>query len=58
MNHIPEAIDQFRRAENYPPAADNLLWALHFLPDPDPAQIFAEHHKWNDRFAKPLGNSD
>jgi protein O-GlcNAc transferase len=54
MNHVPEAIAQFRRAQNFPAAAHNLLWALHFNSDANQKEIYLEHRKWNEKFAKPL----
>lgn len=31
----------------------NLLYALSFVPDADPDEVFAEHRRWEDRHARP-----
>jgi predicted O-linked N-acetylglucosamine transferase (SPINDLY family) len=35
-------------------AADNRLYALHFLPDAGPEEIFHAHCQWDRQFAQPL----
>ncbi len=54
---LPEAVDHYRAAlagQARPYTHSNLLFALNFLPDFDPAEIFAEHRCWQDRYAAPL----
>jgi protein O-GlcNAc transferase len=55
-----EAIAQYRRAQALCPqdsdAVSNMLFALHCVWDPDPAQIFSEHRQWDQRFAQPLSD--
>jgi predicted O-linked N-acetylglucosamine transferase (SPINDLY family) len=55
---IDEAIDCFRRGLELDPAAhiihSNLLFTLCFKPDADPAAVFAEHRRFDERFAAPL----
>ena len=57
QGEIDEAIELFRKAtelSNNPQIASNLLFALHFDPRVGPEQLFEEHKRWNERFARPL----
>ena len=55
---IREAIACFQRALELRPGDatnhSNLIFAMLFSSDLDPATIFEEHRRWNDRHAKPL----
>ena len=54
---LDEAIATYREAAEYsthPWVLGNLLFALHAHPDFGPAELYREHRKWNERFAKPL----
>jgi predicted O-linked N-acetylglucosamine transferase (SPINDLY family) len=58
---LDEAIACYRRAmELAPDAADaysNLLYTLNFTTSRDAAAIYAEHRRWNERFAASLAGS-
>ncbi|MEA2734157.1 MAG: protein O-GlcNAc transferase, partial [Humisphaera sp.] len=58
---LDEAIAAYRRAlalnADMPITHSNLAYTLHFHPACDPAAIFEEHARWNDRFAKPLATA-
>lgn len=41
-----------------PAAAGNLLFALHFHPAYGPAELFAQHARWDQVYARPLEPSD
>lgn len=54
---LPEAVAHFRAALAAAPSAEthsNLLLALNYLPDFPPAEVFAEHRRWAERYADPL----
>ena len=54
---LPEAVAHFRAAlatQPDPNTHSNLLFALNFLPNLPPAEIFAEHRRWNELYAAPL----
>ena len=54
---IDEAIELFRKAVALgggPQIVSNLLFAMHFHPRVGPQELFDEHKKWNERFARPL----
>ena len=51
-----EAIECYRRAwdlDPASPAADNLLWLVHFHSGYGPKQIFEEHERWYLQFVRP-----
>ncbi|MGA3066386.1 MAG: tetratricopeptide repeat protein [Tepidisphaeraceae bacterium] len=49
-----EAVEVLQPLVQIPFANDNLLMALHYLPDADPAGIFQEHRLWDERHARRL----
>ena len=54
---LAEAVAHFRAALAAKPAPgthSNLLLALNYLPDAKPAEVFAEHRRWNALYAAPL----
>lgn len=57
---LAEAVGHFRAAlaaAPNPSTNSNLLFALNFLPDESPDKIFAEHQRWNERYAAPLSSA-
>ena len=58
---IQSAIDCFRQAADLRPELttphSNFLYAMHFLPDCDPAELRREHEVWNQRHAEALSAS-
>ena len=61
VGRLDESIEESRRAasltrESY--AQANLMLAITFHPDYTPKQIYEEHARWNDEFAKPLAPSN
>jgi protein O-GlcNAc transferase len=46
--------DALKLRRDDPRLHSNLLLSLHFSPDSDPREIFAEHLDWNHRHAAPL----
>lgn len=54
---VEEAIACYRRALQEEPgfasAHSNLLLSLHYLPEPDRAEIYAEHRRWEQRHVPP-----
>jgi predicted O-linked N-acetylglucosamine transferase (SPINDLY family) len=57
MGDLDAAIQWYRiavEAEPNPHAGSNLLYALHFQEGTTPAQLWQEHQRWNQQFAKPL----
>ena len=57
-----EAIALYRTAQALRPedrdAVSNMLFAMHCLADADPAEVFAEHRKWDELFARPPANQN
>jgi predicted O-linked N-acetylglucosamine transferase (SPINDLY family) len=55
---VDESIACCRRALAIEPtcaeAYSNLLYCLHFCPEQNPASIYEEHSRWNERLAVPL----
>lgn len=54
---LEEALDAYDAAAaltGNPEITSNRLYLLHFVPSFDPARIYQEHRRWNDRFALPL----
>jgi predicted O-linked N-acetylglucosamine transferase (SPINDLY family) len=54
---LPEAVAEYRAAlaaEPDPRTHSNLLFALNFVAGLDPCEVFAEHRRWNARYAAPL----
>lgn len=54
---LDEAVAVYRKAEAVSGDArigSNLLYALQFHPDYDPARLYEEHVRWNQRYARPL----
>ena len=57
---LDDAIAIYRSAadsSNHPWLLGNLLFALHAHPDYGPKELWEEHRKWGERFAKPLASS-
>ncbi|MGA3068131.1 MAG: tetratricopeptide repeat protein, partial [Tepidisphaeraceae bacterium] len=55
---IPQAAEAYARAVEFAPRdagfGSNLVYALHFQSDLDPAEVFRRHLEWNQRYAAPL----
>ena len=54
---LQAAVAHFRAAlaaKPSPGTHSNLLLALNYLPDANPAEVFAEHRRWNALYAAPL----
>lgn len=54
---LPDAVAHYRAAlaeQPNPNTHSNLLFALNFLPDIPPEEIFAEHRRWHTLYAAPL----
>ena len=54
---LVESVAHYRSALSAQPSPEthsNLLFALNFLPDTDPATVLAEHRRWNDTYAAKL----
>ncbi len=54
---LAEAVAHYRAAlaaQPTPETHSNLLFALNFLPDTNPADVFAEHRRWNELHAAKL----
>lgn len=52
-----EAVEHFRAALAARPGAgthSNLVYALNFLPDANPGEVFTEHRRWAELYAAPL----
>jgi len=54
---LAEAAAHYRHALTFkrePETQTNLIFVLHYLPDTEPEQHFAEHRQWSEWFEKPL----
>ena len=54
MGRAAQAVEVLGQIRHVPFVADNLLWALHFVPGRGPEEIFQEHVDWDRRFSRPL----
>jgi predicted O-linked N-acetylglucosamine transferase (SPINDLY family) len=58
QGRIAEAIACYERAMELEPntaaVASNRLYALHLVPEIDPALLLREHRAWDEKFARPL----
>ncbi|HWA28525.1 MAG TPA: tetratricopeptide repeat protein [Lacunisphaera sp.] len=55
--NLRAAVAHYRAAlasQPSPETHSNLLFALNFLPDAGPAEVFAEHRRWNELYAAKL----
>jgi predicted O-linked N-acetylglucosamine transferase (SPINDLY family) len=61
MGRLDESIAAYERAVEIDPndaaTASSRLFVLQFHPDFDAQRILAEHRRWDQRFAQPLGES-
>ncbi|MSU65631.1 MAG: tetratricopeptide repeat protein [Opitutus sp.] len=59
LGRLDEAIAAYRQAlafrPDFPAAHANLLYLLHYHPDYDSHAIAAEHRRWHEQHAAPLG---
>jgi protein O-GlcNAc transferase len=59
LRHIgktAQAVECYRQGPADPHVASHLLHAIHLLPNYDRRQIFEEHARWNERYARPLAS--
>jgi protein O-GlcNAc transferase len=61
QGRVEEAVGAWRQAlalrPDYAEAHSNLLITLHYLPDSNPAEIFEEHRRWDERHARRYSTS-
>ena len=57
---LDEALSWFRKAmqlKPHPRIGSNLLYVLHFDERMTPRELWEEHRRWNERFARPLASA-